>query len=184
MTMLEQLRTYIDMAVGFISDNWVIIAIFAGAVAAGFIFSWAFSGSRTIITRYIGYERKGSILSKSEQAMFQTILEVLENRHHLFPKVHLDAILGYKVNGKDALATFKSIDKKLVDFVVCSTADMRPLMGIEFDGAERSIEEEKSDEAMNLLFKEAGLPLLRFRTIDRAEISLRIREVLVGKPLL
>lgn len=129
------------------------------------------------------YGRKDSIMTKAENDFFGVLKELLQGRYQIFPQVHLSALLDEKkVKGQYWEAAFNHINSKSVDFVVCDMIHSRPLLAIELDDFTHDTEERRSRDAeVERMFKNANMPLLRFRdytTMSSEAIATQIEGVL------
>lgn len=128
------------------------------------------------------YERKDSIMTRAESEFFKCLLAVAGTNYHIFPQVHLDAILNFKIKGQSWVGAMHHINQKSVDFVICDLANEKPLVAIELD--DRSHEREdriERDIIVEDILKNAKLPLLRFeysKAYNLNEISQKVLEAL------
>jgi very-short-patch-repair endonuclease len=60
------------------------------------------------------------------------------------------------------MAYYNKIDRKHVDFLLCDSASLKPVMGIELDDASHQRQDRiERDELVDKVFEQAGLPLRR-----------------------
>jgi very-short-patch-repair endonuclease len=84
--------------------------------------------------------------------------------YEVFPQVHLDSILDERVKGQSWKGALSHIQRKSVDFVICSKESLTPLCAVEIDGSSHDSEARMSrDSEVERIFEEARLPLLRYR---------------------
>ena len=97
---------------------------------------------------------------------------------HIFPQIHLDALLRPTLTGRDGLYAWRHINQKSVDFVLCDH-ELHPLVAIELDdwSHERPDRVER-DRKVEALFRESSLPLERLTRRDLQDTS-RLRERLM-----
>ena len=109
------------------------------------------------------YQRKDFFMTKPEHDFFDILVALLGDRYYVFSQVHLSTILDNKVKGQNWRGAFRHIDEKSVDFVICDKAYIKPLLAIELDDSshERAGRQDR-DAEVERIFKEVGLPLLRF----------------------
>ncbi|MBP6929451.1 MAG: DUF2726 domain-containing protein [Candidatus Moranbacteria bacterium] len=137
-----------------------------------------FSEKKKIYT----YRSKESFMTSAEREFFGVLKSAIGEKYQIFAQVHLPTILDCKINGQNWHGAFRHIDEKSVDFVLCDSISLKPLLAIELD--DKSHDEESRqlrDEEVERIFKEANLPLLRFENhgqYDQAGIARRIDEVL------
>ena len=90
------------------------------------------------------------------------LLEAVGNEYHVYPQVHLSAIIDHKVEGQNWKAAFSHINGKSVDFVICDKRNFRPLAGIELDDKTHEARSRQlRDVEVERIFVEAGLNLIR-----------------------
>ena|SRR3989339_984769 len=109
------------------------------------------------------YQRKEFFMSRPEHLFFDVLVSIVGDRYYVFSQVHLSTILDNKVKGQNWRGAFRHIDEKSVDFVICDKAYIKPLLAIELDDSshERAGRQDR-DAEVERIFKEVGLPLLRF----------------------
>lgn len=122
-----------------------------------------------------------AFLSSAEVSFFHVARAALPPEQYLIAKVRLSDLFQ-TMRPHENLAAKNRIDRRHVDFVVCDSRTMCPLLGIELDDApHRARAMRDVDEHVDKTFAAAGLPLLRLRagrTYRADEISERIRAVL------
>lgn len=144
---------------------WIVILII---VIATIIVAIFFPG-RPTLKEYI-YRKKTSIMTPSEQKLFVMLVEILGDDYYVFPQVHLDALLDYKVPGQSWFGAFKHINEKSVDFVICDKVHETPLLAIELDDDSHRREDRiKRDMVVNSIFRNAFFPLLRIDSKDASD---------------
>lgn len=120
------------------------------------------------------YKRKDFLITKKENEFFNILTEILNNEYYIFPQVHLDAILDYKVVGQNWKAAFRHINEKSVDFVICDKAYLKPLLAIELDDKSHEREDRiERDINVERIFMEVDMPILRIQN----SVSLNKEEV-------
>lgn len=128
------------------------------------------------------YRRKDFVMTKAENDFFNLLSKILGDEYYVFPQVHLSTILDHKIKGQNWKAAFSYINQKSVDYVVCNRQYRRPLLGIELDDWSHDGNVRKQrDTNVDFIFKECGIPLLRFRdvnTMSEAEIKTKIDELM------
>ncbi len=104
---------------------------------------------------------KRSFFSRSELAFFGTLCSVLESTPYtVFPNVRLNDI--FVIGGDDKRSTYNRLRDKHVDFLIVTRDGYHPRLAIELDGASHEQEVQQArDQVKNLVFRSAGLILLR-----------------------
>lgn len=114
-------------------------------------------------TNIYQYTSKHSIMTRSEVDFFKMLIEVAGDRYHVFPQVHLSAILDHKIKGQNWKASFKHINGKSVDFVLCDKQSLVPLYAVELDDSTHQLPDRNiRDIEVERIFQAANLPLVRF----------------------
>ena len=120
------------------------------------------------------YKRKDFMMTRAEHEFFGILTRRLGDRYFIFPQVNISAIVSHMVKGQDWRAARAHINRLSVDYVVCSKADVRPLVAIELDDPTHEREDrQKRDTEVNRIFDEVGIPLVRFsntRQMSEADI--------------
>jgi len=110
------------------------------------------------------YRRKNFIMSRTENAFFDTLIQAVDGKYYVFPQVHLSEILDHEVRGQDWTYAFRAINQKSVDYVICDRQFRRPLLAIELDDSSHNSESRRQrDINVEYMLKEAGMPLLRLQ---------------------
>ncbi len=80
---------------------------------------------------------------------------------------------------------FSRIAQKHLDFLVCDSATMKPLLGIELDDSSHKQENrQERDDFVDRVFEAAGLPLLRLpvqREYNTKEVAAKIAPLLMDR---
>lgn len=107
------------------------------------------------------------VMSKSEQACFNTFKEVVGEKYYIFPQMHLPTFLDHKIVGQNWFGAFRHIDEKSVDFILCDKQTFLPVLAVELDekSHEQPVRQERDREVERIL-DVAKMPLLRIRNED------------------
>lgn len=162
----------------------ISVAVFLGAFPLLKLFVEKYSSKRTGKYRY---QRKDAFMTAAEREFFSVLRLATRERYQVFAQVHIPTILDHKVAGQNWRGAFRHIDEKSVDFVLCDTTSLRPILAIELDDRSHGEESRKlRDEEVNRIFEEAGLPLLRIENrghFNLSEVSRSIDEKLETKSI-
>lgn len=113
------------------------------------------------------YQRKASLMTRAESEFYKSLLQTVQGNYSVFSQVHLSAILDHKIKGQNWQAAFRHINGKSVDFVLCDSQNLKPLLGIELDDWSHDGDNRKQrDTEVERIFDEAGIPLLRLRDVN------------------
>lgn len=121
------------------------------------------------------YEVQNHFLSPAELSFFQILRSVVGNRVVVCSKVGLGDVFRVKLEDKSKYRAYRNkIDRKHVDFLLCDSTTMRPIVGIELDDKshERPDRQER-DAFVDQVFKTAGLSLLHI-PVKRAYVTTEI----------
>src|SRR5262245_9391460 len=78
------------------------------------------------------YEAQTHFLSPAELSFFQTLRGVVGHRAFICPKVGLGDVFWVNLSDKSKFRAYRNkIDRKHVDFLLCDSMTMHPLVGIE-----------------------------------------------------
>ena len=105
---------------------------------------------------------KKSFFSRSELVFFDTLNAVLDGTPYtVFPNVRLNDL--FTIGGEEKRSTYSRLRDKHVDFLIVARSGYAPVLAIELDGASHETEvQQKRDQVKDLVFRSAGLTLLRF----------------------
>ena len=109
------------------------------------------------------FHLRDDFLSPAELSFFQVLRTVTGQQVVACAKVSLgDLFFAQTGDPRKNRAVANRIDRKHVDFLLCESATMRPMLGIELDDRSHERPERKArDELVDGVFAAAGLPLLR-----------------------
>lgn len=109
------------------------------------------------------FHLRDDFLSPAELSFFQVLRSVTGQQVVACAKVSLgDLFFAQTGDPRKNRAVANRIDRKHVDFLLCESATMRPMLGIELDDRSHERPERKArDELVDGVFAAAGLPLLR-----------------------
>lgn len=118
------------------------------------------------------YQCKDYLMTKAENDFFNIIIDSVGSQYYVFPQVHLSAVFNHKIKGQNRKAAFSYINQKSVDYIVCDKQYRKPLLGIELDDWSHDGDIRKQrDMNVEYIFREAGLPLLRFRDVKNMSFN-------------
>lgn len=128
-----------------------------------FLLAGMFSRHSRPMGENLPYAVSDSFLSDAELAFLRVLRGVVGKDSIICPKVRLLDIL-YVTRPEQRQAFQNKIMSKHVDFLLCNSQSMRPVLGIELDDSshQRSRGRER-DAFVNRAFAAASLPLLRFQ---------------------
>lgn len=113
------------------------------------------------------YYAKTSIMTRSEEEFFKRLNLAVSERYLVFPQVHLSALLDHRVKGQEWRIAFRHINGKSVDYVLCDKITLKPAYALELDDFTHDRRDRiERDVEVERIFKEAQLPLVRFKDIN------------------
>ena len=114
------------------------------------------------VTEAFPYRLRDDFLSPAELSFYKVLSPVLGSRFTIQSKVRL-ADIFFVLRRNENIAYFNKISQRHVDFLVCDSTTMKPLLGIELDDASHQRHSRRErDEFVERVFQAARLPLLRF----------------------
>lgn len=126
------------------------------------------------------YYRKQFLLTRAERDFFLVLREALGDSYLIVPQAHLSVFIDNKVVGQSWQAALRHINQKSVDFLVCDTVYLNPLLAIELDDSSHEFPERRErDHEVERILREADMPLLRIRnrlSYDVDEVRQRVKE--------
>ena len=126
------------------------------------------------------YQRKWYLVTRSELSFFHTLLGVVNNFYYVVPQVHLSSLLDHKAWGQSWKGALSRIQRKSVDYVICSRDELTPVCVVELDDPSHSAPDRiERDKLVESIFKEAGIPLIRIKTQEQNNLQL-VRDKLAG----
>lgn len=127
------------------------------------------------------YELKRTLISKSEQAYYDSIKRAVPQGYNVFPQINLASIIAKTDNSKFHNELFRNVDFLITD------SNYKPLIAIEInDQTHLDSDRRDRDEKVQKICEEAGLPLIKFWTsygVNNDYISKKIEETLKSLPI-
>ena len=109
------------------------------------------------------YRQRDDFLSASELSFYRVLISSIDGEYLICPKINL-ADIFFVARPHENRSYRNRIDRKHVDFLLCNSKSMKPILGIELDDSSHSRRDrQERDEFVDQVFKAAGLPLLHVR---------------------
>lgn len=128
------------------------------------------------------YLPKRFIMNHNEYKFFRLLNLALGYKYSIVPQVHLDELVKPFSTGKSRIFSFRHINQKSVDFVICNKETMHPLLAIELDGASHTKKNSiNRDIEVERILDEAGIKLKRFANdnhFSSVELEKQITEII------
>ena len=131
------------------------------------------------------YLRKRFLMNRNEYKFYKKLESAVGFEYKILPQVHFDELVIPTKGSGNRIFSFRHINQKSVDFVVCDKITLVPLIAIELDGKSHLQQKTKDrDLEVERILKEVNLPLLRFdnnNDMDIVGIRNRICETVPPK---
>ncbi|HET9587906.1 MAG TPA: DUF2726 domain-containing protein [Anaerolineales bacterium] len=115
------------------------------------------------------YRLRERFMSGPELALYRVLVELVEDRYVICPKVGLNDIF-FIVRPNENVHYFNKIFRKHVDFLLCHPKTLKPAFGIELVKSLAKDDTRERDQFMEDLFLGAGLPLVQIPWSERYNI--------------
>lgn len=159
-------------------EIYILIAVVAAVVIVGVAVAIALSNNSPKVDAPAGtkpeyaYMRKQFIMTKSENDFYQVLQRAVGANCMIFPQAHLDLFLDHKVKGQNWKAALSKIQRKSVDFLICSNKYYNPLVAIELDGVSHSEDERMArDDFVDGICKNAGMPIVHILSNGHYDVN-------------
>lgn len=132
------------------------------------------------------YHQVDKFISAAELNFFFNLKAVVGDSTQIFSKVKLSDLFYAKTGdfGKNRTYTNK-IDRKHVDFLLCDSKTLKPILGIELDDkSHQRADRQERDDFVNHVFEAAKLPLMHIsvqRSYSQSELKSKLSAYLSGK---
>lgn len=148
--------------------EFLIIGIIVAVIA---ILLPSLNNKRKILKNNVyEYIAKEMPMTKTEAEFFIKLNKVVDERYFVFPQLHLSSILKPNANSKDYIYSFRHINSKSVDYVLCDRETLKPVYAIELDDYTHAKPDRiKRDKEVERIFSEADLPLVRLKDKNISE---------------
>lgn len=127
------------------------------------------------------YYRRENFMTEREKIFFRKLQSVCGDSLIVFSQVRISSLLNHKVRGQSFRGALSHINQKSVDFLLCDSRNLRPLIAIELDDSTHSLpDRQKRDSEVDAIFENAKFPLLYIQSIniENSELKNRILELL------
>ena len=140
----------------------------------------------TPIKEVFPYAQRDDFLSPSELSFHRILDQIVGNKAIICPKVSLKDIFFVTDRDRSKQTTYSNkIDRKHVDFLLCSKDSLKPICGIELDDSSHKREDRIiRDKFFEQVFVTAGLKLIRFenkKSYSLSEIEAKMQPVFEPK---
>lgn len=126
------------------------------------------------------YRKSKSLLTKPEHILYQTLLQANNNEFLIFAKVRMGDFVFLANEPQDRKLHVNQVLCKHVDFLLCDSQSLEPLLVIELDdSSHKQYETFERDEFKNNTFTAIDLPFLRIKIqqeYNSASLQTQIKE--------
>lgn len=131
------------------------------------------------------YLKRESVLQSHEQQCFRTLLQAVGQHASVFPKVRLSDLVEPQSVQPQRREHWQRIQRRCVDFVLCSPNDLAPVLVIDLDtrAKQRRRSQSPGGDVVDNTLKSADIPLLRIRAAreyDAQDVLHQIRLALAS----
>ncbi|MFS1539759.1 MAG: DUF2726 domain-containing protein [Candidatus Phlomobacter fragariae] len=130
----------------------------------------------------LNYALVPSLMTKAELAFYQVLCDAVDGKYLVMAKVRMADIIVVKKGTKNYMALFGKIKSKHIDYLLCESLTLKPVLAIELD--DKSHQKNKRverDKFVKEVFSQVSLPILRqpCRSLyERDEVILNIQKLL------
>ncbi|MCE0498783.1 MAG: DUF2726 domain-containing protein [Methylacidiphilales bacterium] len=157
-------------------------AILIAVLGALWLFRWLLESRFKPSSKGIKYTLKSSLVTDAERSFLGCLDSVLPPEIRVFAKVRLADLFSVErsSNRTGWRAAFNRIQSKHVDFLLCKSDDLSPLVAIELDDKTHAANDrQERDRFLNDLFANSRIKLLRIpaqKSYDPGELAQRLNE--------
>jgi very-short-patch-repair endonuclease len=116
-----------------------------------------------LAVKELPYEKVTSLLTPAERDFFETLREVAQSEDlAVFTKVRLSDLVKVRLGIENRQVLQNRIQQKHVDFVLCSSSQLAPVLVVELDDRSHQLpRRQERDILVDRIFASADLPILR-----------------------
>ena len=123
-----------------------------------------------VSSQSLPYRLRDCFLSSAEIDFFRILHDIVGERFIICPKVALVDVFNV-ARPNENVHFYNKIFRKHVDFLLCSSQTLKPIMGVELVRPGIKSEIRSGDQFMEDLFMAAGLPLVHIPLADHYDIN-------------
>ena len=127
------------------------------------------------------YQQCNSLLTNTELQFYQVLRGVVKKDQDIMVKVRLADLISVAkdLKGKDWGTAFNRIKSKHVDFLICDSTKLKPILAIELDDRSHEKESRKARDAfLDQALESASVPLLRVKVASSYDTD-KLREDMI-----
>lgn len=112
------------------------------------------------------YTKREYLMTSRERKFYRRLFDVFGKFYFIYPQLHFSVLLDHRMKSQNWQGALSRIQRKSVDYVLCTT-DFKIVAAIELDDKTHdSLERQQRDAFIDSICAQAGLPLVRFRNIE------------------
>ena len=132
------------------------------------------------------YKLKASLLTTPEKDFYKQVLLPITSKYELSiakkPRMADFIDVDADMPNKDGLYSFRKISQKHVDFLLCCTETLKPIMAIELnDGSHFEDDRIERDEFVNKIYKEIGLKVAHYYNYTFGKVEKDIMDAIISQ---
>jgi very-short-patch-repair endonuclease len=141
-------------------NHWPVLFVIATIVAALYI-------SLGLRQKSLPYERRPSLLTKTELAFFRSLQEAVDGQWMIATMVRMADLIRVRADTPKSQSWRNRIHAKHIDFLLCDHGTMQAKLAVELDDASHQRPDRvRRDKFVNAALDSAGIPLLRIDVQD------------------
>lgn len=124
------------------------------------------------------YRPRTELLTFQEFALYETLREIFDNKNEVLLKVNLAELVYIPEPDRHYLVHWHRVQRRRLDFLVCSLPMMRPVLAIKMETKAESKKRKKNDrDVLDTVLEDIQLPLLRLKARDRHEVENLVKQI-------
>ena len=141
--------------------HWPVVFVLATIAAALYV-------SLGLRRKTLPYEKRPSLLTKSELAFFRSLQEAVDGQWTIASMVRLADLIRVRPDTPKSHSWRNRILAKHIDFLLCDHGTMEARLAVELDDhTHKRPDRVQRDKFINLALEAAGIPLLRVDVRDK-----------------
>jgi len=116
------------------------------------------------------FRLREDFLTSAEIVFYHFLQTIIVDRFIICPKVALSQVISV-TRPNENVHFFKKISQRNIDFLLCTSKTIKPIMGIELAEPKNKEGQSKISDSLQNIFNTAGLPLVRIPISDTYETA-------------
>lgn len=116
------------------------------------------------------FRLREDFLTSAEIVFYHFLQTIIADRFIICPKVALSQVISV-TRPNENVHFFKKISQRNIDFLLCTSKTLKPIMGIELAEPKNKEGQSKIRDSLQNIFNTAGLPLVRIPISDTYETA-------------